>query len=113
MTTRTTSTRGRSSMPKTRGGLGRGIDALIPGAQAQPQNENGVEQPEPEAEPPQQTGVLEVPVETISPNPHQPRQEFKTEALHELAESIREHGVLQPLIVTRADGGADGYYLIA
>ncbi|MBC7224029.1 MAG: ParB/RepB/Spo0J family partition protein [Anaerolineae bacterium] len=64
-------------------GLGRGLDALIPQA-------TGPEVP----------GVMEVPVDRVFPNPYQPRQAHDAEALRELAESIREHGVLQPLIVT-------------
>jgi len=55
--------------------------------------------------------VQEVPLEAIIPNPHQPRGSIATGDLQELAGSIREHGIIQPLIVTRkADGG---YQLIA
>jgi len=43
--------------------------------------------------------ILELPVEAIRPNPHQPRQHFDTTGLTELAESIRQHGILQPLTV--------------
>lgn len=64
-------------------GLGRGLDALIPQAAG-----------------PEVPGVMEVPVDRVFPNPYQPRQAHDAEALRELAESIREHGVLQPLIVT-------------
>ncbi len=49
--------------------------------------------------------ALQVPVGDVSPNPHQPRAQFSEERLAELANSIREHGVLQPLIVTRVDNG--------
>lgn len=49
-------------------------------------------------------------IDSIIPNPHQPRQQFDPESLEELSASIREHGVLQPLVVTRSDGG---YELIA
>jgi ParB family chromosome partitioning protein len=52
-----------------------------------------------------------VPIGEIIPNPRQPRSHFDGEALQELADSIREHGVIQPLIVTRNDNG--GYTLIA
>ena len=45
--------------------------------------------------------VLEVAVGKILPNPHQPRVDFSEDRLSELAESIREHGIIQPLIVTR------------
>src|SRR5689334_14258925 len=78
-------------MNRKRGGLGSGLDALLPTEQ--------------------QNGVREVPVERIHQNPRQPRTVFDELALDELAASIREHGVIQPLIVTqRAD---DEYELIA
>jgi ParB family chromosome partitioning protein len=54
--------------------------------------------------------VVEIPIEEIRPNRYQPRQSMDDTALHELAESIREHGVLQPIVVRRAEGG---YELIA
>lgn len=69
-------------------GLGRGLDALIPQAGG-----------------PQSPGVTEVPVAHIVPNPYQPRQARDEEALEELVASIREHGVIQPLIVTRLPAG--------
>jgi ParB family chromosome partitioning protein len=53
-----------------------------------------------------------VPVDSIAPNPRQPRGAFDLEGLEDLAASIREHGVLQPLVVTMS-GSADGYNLIA
>ncbi len=51
------------------------------------------------------TQVRWLPVEQLAPNPHQPRREFAPEPLAELAESIRRHGILQPLTVRRQDGG--------
>ena len=63
--------------------------------------------------------IFWVEVEKIKPNPYQPRKEFNQEALGALAESIRQYGVLQPLVVTRQekqkpDGGiAVEYELIA
>jgi ParB family chromosome partitioning protein len=71
-----------------RGGLGRGLSALIPGAI----EEGG-------------GGLLEVPVGAIKPNPRQPRSTFDDEPLEALATSIREVGILQPIVVRRADGG--------
>ena len=53
---------------------------------------------------------MQIPVEQIQPNPHQPRIHFNETDLSELADSIREHGVLQPLVVMSVDGG---YQLIA
>ena len=78
-----------------RGGLGRGLSALIPGAEVV---EEG-------------SGFLEVPVNTIAPNPKQPRTHFDDEALAGLAASIREVGILQPLVVRRTVEGR--YELIA
>ena len=79
-----------------RRGLGRGLDALIPNINARP-------------------AVDEVDIDLIAPNPEQPRTIFDAEALKELSESIREHGIIQPLIVSRpaaASGGAP-FQLIA
>jgi ParB family chromosome partitioning protein len=56
-------------------------------------------------------GLQQVPVAAITPNPLQPRTTFDPEALAELAASIREHGLIQPLIVTRQ--GPERYQLIA
>lgn len=77
-------------------GLGKGLDALIPGGQ------NNVSDGSP----------LFLPVDSILPNPSQPRQEIVEESLTELAASIREHGILQPIIVTR-DATSNNYILIA
>ena len=49
--------------------------------------------------------VVFLPFSAISPNPDQPRTEFSEAALGELAQSIRRHGVVQPLSVRRCDGG--------
>lgn len=71
-------------------GLGKGLDALIPGGDFQPATSQGARQ---------------IPIKTISPNPSQPRSTFNKEGLAELAKSIQEHGILQPLILTaNADG---------
>jgi len=61
------------------------------------------------------SGVETVDIDLIVPNPHQPRMHFDTESLEELAASIREHGVLQPIIVTEATSelGPKTYQLIA
>ena len=55
--------------------------------------------------------VLQVPLSRIMPNPYQPRKEFESEALSELADSIRQYGVLQPLLVAPGENGT--YILIA
>lgn len=56
------------------------------------------------------SGLQEIPIEKIVPNPHQPRLHFDEEKLKELADSIKEHGILQPLVVTQK---GDQYELIA
>ena len=57
----------------------------------------------------EEDGSLSLEVDRLVPNPHQPRKEFKEEALQELADSIREHGIIQPLTVRRL---SSGYYQI-
>lgn len=54
--------------------------------------------------------LLHVPVNAIEPNPHQPRAHFNDEALDELVDSIQEHGILQPVVVTKL--GQDRYQII-
>ncbi|GAB4523658.1 MAG: ParB/RepB/Spo0J family partition protein [Anaerolineae bacterium] len=56
--------------------------------------------------------MIHVPVTAISPNPRQPRHILDSERLAELADSIREHGLIQPLIVTRSPLGADTPYTL-
>ncbi|PDO10408.1 MAG: stage 0 sporulation protein J [Candidatus Reconcilbacillus cellulovorans] len=73
--------------------LGRGLDALIPALNI---NEDDK--------------VVEIPLARLRPNPYQPRKTFSEESLRELADSIREHGVLQPIIVREA---MNGYEIIA
>jgi ParB family chromosome partitioning protein len=79
-----------------RGGLGKGLGALIP-----PGGEEGTDL----------GGVDELPVASIEPNRYQPRDYFDEEALSALAESIRQVGVLQPILVRPS--GEDTYELIA
>ncbi|HVN75803.1 MAG TPA: ParB/RepB/Spo0J family partition protein [Thermoanaerobaculaceae bacterium] len=77
-----------------RSALGKGIAALIPEA---PHLRSGA--------------GAELPVAEIEPNPLQPRRQFDKSALAELVASIKAHGLLQPVVVSRAPGG--GYHLIA
>ncbi|EJL45776.1 stage 0 sporulation protein J [Brevibacillus agri] len=74
-------------------GLGKGLNALI--------TSNLIEEGE---------QVKEVSVSEIRPNPYQPRKEFEQSAIDELANSIREHGIIQPLIVRKS---IKGYELVA
>lgn len=78
-------------------GLGKGLDALIPGGDFQADTTSGVRQ---------------IAIKDIAPNPSQPRSTFNQDGLEELAKSIQEHGILQPLILTR-DGSGNHYSLIA
>src|SRR5262245_25317166 len=80
-----------SSVPKERRGLGRGLEVLL-GEAGQPE-------------------LVHLPVETVHPNPRQPRRRFEPEAAAGLASSIRRQGVLQPIVVRRRDEG--GFELIA
>lgn len=78
-------------MATRKGGLGRGLDALIP-----------VERPS--------GGLASIAIGRLRPNPQQPRQHFDAESLQALADSIREVGLLQPVVVRPSE---DGYVLIA
>jgi ParB family transcriptional regulator, chromosome partitioning protein len=83
-------------------GLGRGLGALFPAAVAPVQ--------EPHASP--GATLVHIPVENISPNPHQPRRRFDEESLTELASSIRAHGLLAPIIVRRSDAEPDRFEIV-
>ena len=79
-------------MAKKIGGLGKGLDALFQDNSAPAQ------------------GATELPIEEIAPDRNQPRKVFDEESLQELANSVREHGVLQPILVRPTD---DGYMIVA
>ncbi len=78
-------------------GMGRGLSALLA-----PAHENGAER---------ESELREIPVELIGPNPRQPRRDFDEGALVQLADSLRERGVLQPVLLRPVPGGT--YELIA
>ena len=80
-----------------RTGLGKGLDALIPAGETRSSSGGG--------------GVTQVSVDLIQRNPRQPREKFDIEELENLAASIREHGIIQPLIVSPGKNGV--YVLIA
>ncbi|HHV45145.1 MAG TPA: ParB/RepB/Spo0J family partition protein [Firmicutes bacterium] len=79
-------------MAKGRRALGKGLWALLP--------EEAMEEKQ---------GIQEISIEEIVPNPYQPRIDFDEEKLQGLAESIRQHGVMQPIVVTK---GESGYVLV-
>jgi ParB family chromosome partitioning protein len=81
-----------------RTGLGRGLDVLLGPTPEAPQA------------PQQPVGTTEIPLERVRPNRQQPRTNFDPEGISELAASIRRHGVLQPIVVSRE---GDGYELVA
>ncbi len=82
-------------MTKRRGGLGRGLGTFIPNDVAST------------------ASGQEVDIDAVGPNPHQPRLIMDDARLADLAESIRAHGILQPLLVTRSEGEGVAYRLIA
>lgn len=91
-------------------GLGRGLSALIPDNQ---QNEEN--QPTSRIQTDQQgtpdSNILEIATDDIKPNPNQPRTHFNEQDIEQLARSIKEHGILQPLLVSDKENGS--YQLIA
>src|SRR4030042_1424171 len=95
-------------MAPKRSGLGRGLDALIP--RAPEMGEDGKESLQPSGI--SVNAVIQMAVDNIQPNPRQPRSRFDEEEIAELAVSIREHGIIQPLIV-KQDSTTNDYILIA
>ncbi len=89
-------------------GLGRGLGAIIP---PKPVSEDDRRQTAGSVESFASDRILQIPVEKIDPNPHQPREHFDHASLEDLVTSIREHGVMQPIIVTPSLNGR--YELIA
>lgn len=70
-----------------RKGLGKGLSALIPSLQASEKRE-----------------IVEIPLDELRPNPYQPRIELDEEAIESLAESIKTHGIIQPIVVREKEG---------
>lgn len=89
-------------------GLGKGLNALIKTPASV--SVKGDQAPQSQTDPGTGERVLRVPLDKVVPSPFQPRKRFNDEHLDELVESIREHGVIQPLIVRDVDGN---YELIA
>jgi ParB family chromosome partitioning protein len=102
-------------MAQQQHGLGRGLASLIPPKKIPVGDEQAVPAAVPSkaavfAEAERGHRVIEVPVDKVVPNPHQPRIYFSEDKLAELSQSIKEHGILQPLTVTH---NGDNYELIA
>src|SRR6266849_4003070 len=80
----------------TRKVLGRGLSALLHEVEASPT-----------------TGVREVALDLIDPNPFQPRRAFSEEALSNLADSIRSTGIVQPVLLRHSDAQPERYQIVA
>lgn len=91
---------------RKRRALGKGLGSLIPDAPS-----DSASREETSSSPASQGEPLEIPIDAITPNPHQPRRTFDEDDLAELADSIRASGILQPLLVRPEPAG--GYTLIA
>jgi len=104
--------------PKKSRGLGKGLDALFGDAEVTLErrpakaNEN-LQTPEPAADKPEKEtagGILYIDINDIKPNANQPRKTFDEEKLEELAASIEEHGLIQPVVLRKA---GKGYEIVA
>jgi ParB family transcriptional regulator, chromosome partitioning protein len=89
-------------MAQHKGGLGRGLSALIPGGTPVTQEERIAK-----------TGIIEIPLDKIIPNKNQPRKTFSQESLTELSDSIREFGIIQPVMVRKLDADGQFYEIIS
>lgn len=91
--------------PKKKG-LGRGLEALFEEISVEIPEENQPAKPQQEIAPEAAAdGVLYVDINDIRPNAHQPRKTFDEDKLDELAASIKEHGIIQPVVLRSADSG--------
>lgn len=88
--------------PNRSRGLGRGLSALMSDVGPEAQTEDRPRRAD-----------LRIPIESLRPNPHQPRRSFGQEALDDLASSIREKGIIQPLIVRLDPENPGGYEIVA
>ena len=91
-----------------KGGLGKGLGALI--SEQNPNRPAPVEEKTVPAPENPGSGIVQIDINEITPNRSQPRKAFDEEKLEELAESIREHGLIQPIIVRKID---EGYEIVA
>jgi ParB family transcriptional regulator, chromosome partitioning protein len=89
-------------MAQYKGGLGRGLSALIPGGTPATQKESIAK-----------TGIIEIPLDKIIPNKNQPRKTFSQDSLTELSDSIREFGIIQPVMVRKLDADGQLYEIIS
>lgn len=84
-----------------KGGLGKGLDILIP--QGVLKEDTQKEKEQVKVSPEKENGDFMVKISMVEPNKEQPRKSFDEAALNELAESIKQHGIIQPLVVVKKD----------
>jgi len=87
--------------------LGKGLQSLIPKKESKISNLIKDQSKSTSWLKPKKESIFNVEIDKIRPNPHQPRKDLGEEGLNELADSIRQHGVLQPLIVTKVETPTD------
>ncbi len=95
--------------------LGRGLSSLITDSAAAPAvdvADRYVPTPEAPQRPANQGGPVEIPIESIQPNPYQARRDFKESDLADLANSISEQGILQPILVAPSEGDVEKAYTV-
>lgn len=97
-----------SNNPKQRSALGRGLSALLESSETDVTSKSGASVANTQGV---VGGVAQLPLDQIEPNPFQPRTEFKAEELSELAQSIKEQGIIQPITVRKM--GYDKYQIIS
>lgn len=88
-------------MAAKRSALGKGIDSMIPGAEKTTKTTTGRKTTKVEEEP--KEGILMMDINKVEPNKDQPRKQFNADRLQELAESIKQHGIVEPLVVVKRD----------
>ncbi|HQY88800.1 MAG TPA: ParB/RepB/Spo0J family partition protein, partial [Tepidisphaeraceae bacterium] len=101
------------SSQKPRNRLGRGLSSLMGMPEDAPQSipvQTEISEKSTPASIDRDENSLEIPIEKITPNPHQPRRSFDDSSLSDLANSIKSNGLIQPIIVRKI---ASGYQLIA
>lgn len=94
-------------------GLGRGLEALIPNKKPVRPNPVKLENVVNDSLKNATNSVMLVAVDKILPNPHQPRKRFSLDQLQDLATSIKQYGILEPLVVSPSGGSANSFILIA
>ncbi len=100
----------REKPPVRRGALGKGISSLLGDLQTDENEGSGKEQPSAAQKSKMEAQIMRLDINAIVPNPHQPRKVFDDIALQELSRSLRQDGLLQPIVVAHPD--ADGRHVL-